>query len=298
MKTLYIFLMYILLAQVIFPAAQLENELSIEEDLNKDQKSVMHGPEIGLEFSGILYQEPELMEEFGPMLGVCMNKSYYPIENLNIRLENKLAMALITYDGQTQAGDPLKIKGIKDILIMSRITIGRPFFIAGRRGKTKGAEQEHYTYATPYTGIGYRFLLDDLSINDAGYRRESNYLYSPFGVELSTALLRTGLAYDEKSIRLEYLHLLTGLQKSKLSDLDPGLGDIENKQKHGFGIRGVAKNTFYRENVTIGLKVSFTMWKIQNSIMADVIYLGSIIGTAIEPSNESYELGIGMYFMM
>lgn len=44
------------------------------------------------------------------------------------------------------------------------------------------------SFLTPYTGIGYRYLNDDSSgmtstTGASGYERESNYFYSPAGIE-------------------------------------------------------------------------------------------------------------------
>lgn len=88
-----------------------------------------------------------------------------------------------------------------------------------------------------YSGLGYRFLYHDFrgitSTGARGYRRKSNYLYLPIGVEYTVSFLE-----NSKFItNLEFDLLLIGRQKSYRSDIGPSNSDITNKQTRGFAAR-------------------------------------------------------------
>jgi len=119
--------------------------------------------------------------------------------------------------------------------------IFEPRFVVG-----KDFPSDNGMVFSPYAGLGFRTLYNDLRGNTtgrstpanpsglyAGYRRYSYYLYAPVG--LST---RVGL--DDRWVLapiVEYDFFLRGTQISTLSDVGGCNRDITNTQKRGYGYR-------------------------------------------------------------
>jgi len=154
---------------------------------------------------------------------------------------------------------------------------------------------QDYTLS-PYAGLGYRYLFDDLrgttSAGAVGYRRESNYLTLPVGVSHrmslgnGTQLLTT----------IEYDYLIRGNQQTKLSDLIGSAGltaiqDASNKQNRGYGWR--LSSMYQADTWSIGPYL--TLWHINDSSAVSVTRtLLGVTATAqvYEPTNTTTELGI------
>lgn len=66
-----------------------------------------------------------------------------------------------------------------------------------------------------------------------GYSRESNYYYSPIGVELVQIL---GQRWSLGTV-LEYDYFWGGVQQTNLKDVDSSLNNVRNDQRSGFGLR-------------------------------------------------------------
>lgn len=137
---------------------------------------------------------------------------------------------------------------------------------------------------SPYLGIGYRYLFNDIrgrtSTNAAGYRRTSQYTYVPIGT-----IYRLTLESNARlSTTLEYDHLIKGRQKSYLSDTAiAGYGDLVNKQGSGYGIRG----SMYYEKNSWSFGPWFHYWNISQS---DTATAGTFTG--FEPANRTTEFGL------
>lgn len=128
---------------------------------------------------------------------------------------------------------------------------------------------------TPYGGLGTRYLINDSSgtVTDTGYygyRRESQYVYVPLGVELA--------AWPVGRLRLlasaEYDLFVAGRQRSHLAE-----GAVLNRQTGGWGARG---------RVEIGyagfrLAAYHQRWSIADSAAAEGY---------IEPANLTRESGL------
>ena len=148
---------------------------------------------------------------------------------------------------------------------------------------------------TPYLGVGYRYLNDDLkgkvtSTGAAGYERESNYFYSPIGIETLTEL-NNGWFWG---LRAEYDYFWRGVQKSHLSDANPAYNDLENDQNKGYGVRGSVKLLMKSEEIDFVIEPFIRYWNIKKSEDAKVTFAGVIIGTGYEPKNHTTEAGIKM----
>lgn len=141
-----------------------------------------------------------------------------------------------------------------------------------------------------YIGIGYRVLENDLrDLGSGGYRRTSQYLYIPIGINHR---FKVGSA-SRISTNIEYDYFAWGEQKSYLSDVSPlhelVYGDPVNEQKHGYGFR--INSAYEQQNWSIG--AFFNFWKIEdsqkNSYLGGTIYL-------YEPENTTKELGIELKY--
>ena len=143
----------------------------------------------------------------------------------------------------------------------------------------------NYTLS-PYAGLGYRHLYNDLrgvtSTRALGFRRESNYTTLPVGVTH-----KMNLANQMQLLTtVEYSHLIRGRQDSKISDALPATADISLKQPSGYGVR---LGTMFRFD-TWSVGPSLILWRIKESDRGPAPLLFS------EPRNNTYEIGIkGVY---
>lgn len=83
---------------------------------------------------------------------------------------------------------------------------------------------------TPYAGLGYRFLSDELQrIGDAGYLRQSNYFYLITGISAKWLLFNNVIVTPY----VQYDYLIRGQQDSYL--FGTGASPVRKKQKKGMG---------------------------------------------------------------
>ena len=236
----------------------------------KQQKEVW---EIGTELSYIKYEEPDVMDETGTMFGIV--GSYIYRDNGMFKAEGKWSYGQVDYDGQLQDGTPYTISGIDDYMLEIRGLAGYDFSVL----KT--------ITVTPYVGFGYRYLNDDTSIDAAGYERESNYFYSPIGIEAINNL-KDGWSLGAK---VEFDIFWAGIQKSHISDIAAGLNDIKNDQEDGYGVRGSIKIQKEGDKIDFLIESFLKYWNIGESKTSDITYNGSYIGYGYEPKNNSIEIG-------
>ncbi len=139
---------------------------------------------------------------------------------------------------------------------------------------------------SPYLGLGYRNLYNDLrgvtSTGAVGYRRESQYLYVPVGVQPRYQIDRNSTL----SLNIEIDPLLQGWQFSQLSDAGLGDPDVHNKQDSGYGLRGELMYGYGR----FSIGPFFNYWNIEDSNFAkcDPVTFTCFV----EPKNETLEFGI------
>jgi hypothetical protein len=138
-----------------------------------------HSWDLGTEISYIRYKEPSVMEEKGVMYGIVGSYAYrgelFKLQRCMLKAEGKFAYGQVDYKNSGT------LDNIDDYILEFRGLGGYDFSIL--KAST----------LTPYVGIGYRYLNDDMSgmttsTGARGYERESNYLYSPIGVEIITPL--------------------------------------------------------------------------------------------------------------
>jgi len=199
-----------------------------------------------------------------------------------LKAEGRLSVGQVDYDGQLSDGTPYKIDGIDDVLIELRGLAGYDFTVFSS------------TTITPFTGLGYRFLSDNLSVDPAGYRRFSNYVYSPIGVETKTPFGDGWAA----GVNLEYDAFWFGRQYSYLSDYSSSYGDVTNDQDKGYGFRASFKLSKQTSAFNLLLEPYVIYWNIDKSKDSALVLSGSVVGTAYEPKNTSTEFGakVGVEF--
>ncbi|GAI29356.1 unnamed protein product, partial [marine sediment metagenome] len=113
-----------------------------------------------------------------------------------LRIEGRYSWGKVDYEGGTWGGTPLRINNIDDYIWELRVLAGND------------VELSEKSTIRVYTGIGYRYLNDDLSPFPGGYERESNYIYTPIGIETIPVLEKE----FSLGMTLEYDYLWNGTQ--------------------------------------------------------------------------------------
>ncbi len=227
-----------------------------------------HTFELGPEISYITYKEPDVMKEKGMMYGLVGSYTYH--NKLMLKGEGKGSLGKVDYSNSGE------INNITDYMLEFRGLGGYDFPIF------KGS------MITPYIGIGYRYLNDDMSgkissTGAFGYERESNYIYSPIGIDFITPL---GNSWS-MGVRGEYDLFWWGKQKSHLGYV-PGYYDIENDQEKGYGCRGSIRLQKKSEKIDFLIEPFIKYWNIKESqITVDPAGTGWV-----EPKNNSTEVGV------
>jgi len=235
-----------------------------------------HSLELGTETSYIKYEEPGLMKEEGSMYGIVSSYTYrgpvFILNNAMLKADGKTAWGKLDYTSPISG----TMKDIPDWLLELRGLVGYNFEV-----------KNHYPLTwiiTPYSGIGYRYLNDDSSgkassLGALGYERESNYIYSPVGLEIAADLKNNWLI----GAVAEYDVFWRGIQKSHFDYAGFPELVLENKQDEGYGLRGSIKIEKKGQKIDFIAEPYIRYWKIKQSEM-------SLIG--YEPKNTSTEIGL------
>ncbi len=231
------------------------------------------GWEVGGQISKYDYEEPDFAKLTGNQGGAVGAYTFAGASRVFSRIDGRLAYGSLKYEGSgTQDGVP-------NWIFEARAVVGRDF------------QASDNVALSPYIGLGYRFLYNDLRGNTVvgnttyvGYRRYSNYVYVPVGVTLR---MRTG---DQWVVAptLEYDFFLGGRQYSRLSDTGLGYSDASNDQNSGYGYR--ASLMMEKGHWSFGPWLQY--WNIKDS---DVVPIG--LGTAaMEPANWTREYGLELRY--
>lgn len=236
-----------------------------------EEQMPMHSWDIGTHISHIKYKEPGVMKEEGYMYG--FNGSYTYRDDFMLKAEGRFSFGQVDYTSPWSG----TLDNLDDYIVELRGLVGHDFI-----SKTS-------TY-TPYIGLGYRYLYDDLrgitSSGARGYRRKSNYFYTPIGIE---ALTTVNGSWSIAAV-LEYDYFLFGVQHSLLSDAGLGEGDISNVQNYGTGFRGSIKIQIEDAEIDYTIEPYFIYWDIDDSELELIPGGGGSYG--YEPANNSTEYGI------
>jgi len=248
----------------------------------RDSVNTRSGNELGVSISSYVYEEPSFgMSNKGDKFGVNHVGTAVLEDDWFIKDDIRFVIGSVDYVGSGyQAGVP-------DWYAEARGILGRDI-------------QFGNSVFSPYIGIGYRYLFNDLrgysSTGAIGYRRESNYLYLPIGVTHrfnldETAVIATTLEFDK---------FVSGKQITRLSDLSGYLGytgvtDVENRQETGFGYR--AEVMYEMSDWAFGPFIN--VWRIDQSyfVLKYMLCEGAVGWCALsEPQNNTTEFGMKMRF--
>lgn len=231
---------------------------------------------MGVDVNYFDYEEPGVMNETGVMAGIYGLYTFDYLYPLTFSGYGSMSFGNLDYDGAIVYED-----GTEEPLQVST-----PNFIFNMRGISglKLRAEDHVW--TPYIGLGYRYLEDDLP-TQYGYIREQTYYYVPVGVMLMF-VTKFGWSFEGT---LEYDIFLDGRNRSYGGALGPG---ITVHQNSGQGARA-SVNFLFPKMLYPNYPVKFNIepfveyWDINDSNVVNGFY---------EPANESTMFGmrLGMEF--
>ena len=250
-----------------FSLAQSENTKS---DTSLPRLEVRHIWEIGPEISYIEYREPDIMSEKGLMYGIDAAYSYH--NGVMIKVAGRFSYGQVDYQNS------VTFNNIDDIIFEIRALGGYDFKLS--KSLTM----------TPFIGLGYRYLRDDMAGrtspagSEKGYLRESNYYYSPIGIEAVNVFDNGWSA----GVIIEYDYFWKGTQKSNFSTAVAGYNDVENDQNSGYGLRGSIMIKKQTARLFFAIEPFIRYWNIDQSEIQNL----TDYETVLEPKNESTEIGV------
>ena len=230
-----------------------------------DPLATRPGWEVGGQLAYYHYEEPDFVKITGPRLGPVGAYTFTWPNRVFLRIEGRESYGSLKYEGSgTQDSVP-------DLILEARSLAGMDFHAGG-------------VVLSPYLGLGYRFLYDDLrgysSSGAAGYRRYSNYLYAPVGLTVRIGLGDRWVLAPTGEVDI----FIVGKQKTRLSDAGVGFNDVTNTQKSGSGYR--AYLMFERDHLAFGPWLHY--WHVGESDLQP-IGQGQF---GFEPENWTREAGV------
>lgn len=242
-------------------SSDLSSPLGYKKDISQSLLEV--------EYSSYSYKEPGLMSLTGPVYGIIYSNTVISHKDIT-KYEGRYFMGTMFYDGALQDGTPLTISDIPD----------SGYELSILRGSIRPMSDT--LDWTPYSGIGYRYLNDNMQMKSQyGYQRESHYYYFPLGIIISNA------PFERRSFEtiIEYDFLITGKQISHLSDVAPIYPDFINWQHSGYGIKCIIRFTRKIIGVDWVGKIFWRAWDIQDSDVVWGLY---------EPKNNTSAVGFAV----
>ncbi len=165
---------------------------------------------------------------------------------------------------------------------------------------------------TPYGGLGYRYLYNQLSDYPAsvvdgqqyysGYDRESHYVYIPLGIEVQKQLAVGWFV----SLKNEVDFFVWGKQHSHLEDMvdengvNAGYDELENTQERGIGWRSSVRFMRKTNSFDRFIEPFVRYWHIDDSEVSFITNNGSLTcqgdlcQAGTEPDNKTWEYGLNM----
>ena len=234
-----------------------------------DPAATRTGLELGIQGSSYKYEEPNFAKLEGDRIGLVGAFTYVGPDLWYSRFEGRYSYGKLDYTGSGTMPD------VPDQLLEVRAAAGKDF--------------RHWGVVwSPYVGVGVRFLHSDsrgtTSTGQSGYRRESRYFYFPLGFTVRVPMGGDWVFAPQ----LEYEAFANGNQRTYLSDVNPGLPDINNDQNHGYGNRG--RLAF--EHKSWSFAAWFEYWNIRDSEVQPIG--GGYV--ALEPANSTKEYGVELRY--
>lgn len=218
--------------------------------------------------SSYKYEEPGLMQLSGSKIGIGIHASSVNESQWITAFDARASFGQVDYNSADSGSDT----GEPDAYTDLRVLTGQQFSVGDFRFH-------------PFAGLGWRRLVNDstnmiTTTGHAGYRRISNYIYLPFGLDT-----RWNLA-DRRFIAatLELDLLLAGRQRSELPD-----ETIDNRQTRGHGKR--LSVMWGGPDFSIGPFLQ--TWRIGKSNEIDC---EGGLSVCFEPANRTTEAGMRMRF--
>lgn len=235
------------------------------------------GNEFGLAVSTYRYEEPSLgMSTTGDKFSVSHTGTLVLNGDWFVKEDSRFAYGSVDYVG-------------------SGFQIGVPDWFYDVRGLSGRDVQVGSVMLSPYIGLGYRHLFNDLrgysNTGSVGYRRDSNYLYIPLGLTHRFAM-QDG---DILETTFEYDFFVQGWQNSMLSDASLGNPDVLNTQRNGFGYR--AEVMYMTNDWAFGPFLN--VWNINKSdeVVRYMLCKGQMSWCILsEPQNRTTEFGLRTKF--
>ncbi len=244
-----------------------------------DQKSSF---EIAPSLLHLTYKEPGYMQNAGVLYGVSAAYSLHGrVFGLfdKFRTEADAAWGSVDYTSSRTG----TMQTVPDSFFETRVLFGQNIV------------EKDSVVIVQYLGFGYRRLTDNSygmtsTTGSLGYDRQSNYYYSPVGVEISTSL-KDGWTLDGS---FEYDYLWSGTQMT--SHYTP-FAPFTNHQSGGYGLRAsvkVSKNI--GKGTFLSVEPFVRYWNINTSELARDKETSALVvnGSSgiIEPQNNSTEYGL------
>ena len=228
--------------------------------------------DIGGEIEWFQYKEPGIMKAEGLLGGAYATYDEIFTNHVALNIFLSCAGGFLHYDGKTMEGTPVEVD-TPNILIHLRTLLG--YEISCLR---------------PFTGIGIRFLDDDLSYeSDYGYERQTTYFYSPFGMEIRKTF---GNNWTIKA-RGEYDIFWAGLNRNVDYPLSSGNTTIELNQDSGYGVQALCSLTHpISTSVKLVIETFFRYWDIDQSDSEFIYAQNNMIYEFFEPANRCAVYGL------
>lgn len=240
-----------------------------QDEPARNRLSTRPGLEIGGQASYYDYEEPNFAELKGNRLGLVAAWTSVSERSLFAKIDIRASYGSLTYHGSGS------MSGVPDMILETRAVAGFDWVLQAMT-------------VSPYAGLGYRYLYDDLSgyssTGAAGYRRYSNYLYAPVGLTLRVDVGSEWVFAPTA----EFDIFIQGRQQSMLSDANPSFPDVTNTQKHGSGYRIYLM--FEKDHLAVGPFMHY--WHIQDS---EVQPIGGG-ASGLEPENFTHEYGLELRY--
>jgi len=234
-----------------------------------DPLATRPGWEVGGQIAQYHYEEPNFAKLTGFRGGFVGAYTFMWPNHMFLRIDGRESYGALEYQGSGTKDS------VPDLILEARGVAGMDF----RAGSIS---------LSPYLGLGYRYLYDDLrgysSTGAAGYRRYSNYLYVPVGLTMRFDLGSHWVFAPNAEVDI----FIQGKQKSLLSDANLGFNDVTNTQKHGSGYRAY----LMLENGHLAFGPWIHYWNIKDSDLQPIG--GGQVG--LEPENWTREIGFELRY--